>query len=80
MERSQWGISQINSIVLPFQKMGFNPLYTSLAIAALVGFVILGGIKRLSNFASLVVPFKAFLYLGTAAVIIGMNHDRFSKL
>ncbi len=68
--------AQINSIVLPLQKMGFNPLYTSLAIAALVGFVILGGIKRLSNFASLVVPFKAFLYLGTAAVIIGMNHDR----
>ena len=67
--------AQINSIVLPLQKMGFNPLYTSLAIAALVGVVILGGIQRLSNFASLVVPFKALLYLGTAAVIIGMNHE-----
>lgn len=68
--------AQINSIVLPLQKMGFNPLYTSLAIAALVGIVILGGIKRLSNFASLIVPFKAFLYLGTAVVIIGMSYDR----
>ncbi len=68
--------AQINSIVLPLQKMGFNPLYTSLAIAAMVAFVILGGIKRLSNFASLIVPFKALLYLGTAAVIIGMNYDR----
>jgi AGCS family alanine or glycine:cation symporter len=68
--------AQINSIVLPLQKMGFHPLYTSLAIAVMVGVVILGGIKRLSNFASLIVPFKAFLYLGTAAVIIGMNYDK----
>ncbi len=68
--------AQINSIVLPLQKMGFNPLYCSLAIAVLVGVVILGGIKRLANFASLIVPFKAFLYLGTAAVIIGMNHEK----
>ncbi len=68
--------AQINSIVLPLQRMGFNPLYASLAIAGLVGVVILGGIKRLANFASLIVPFKAFLYLGTAAIIIGMNYDK----
>lgn len=68
--------AQINSIVLPLQKMGFNPLYISLVIAALVGFVILGGIKRLANFASLIVPFKAFLYLGVAAIIIGMNYEK----
>lgn len=68
--------AQVNSIVLPLQKMGFDPLYTSLMIALMVGFVILGGIKRLANFASLIVPFKAFLYLGTAAAIIGMNYDQ----
>jgi AGCS family alanine or glycine:cation symporter len=68
--------AQINSIVLPLQKMGYHPLYTSLVIAAMVGFVILGGIKRLANFASLIVPFKAFIYLGTAAVIIGMHSDQ----
>jgi AGCS family alanine or glycine:cation symporter len=68
--------AQINSIVLPLEKMGLNPFFVSLAIAALVGCVILGGIKRLANIASLIVPFKAFIYLGTAAVIIGMHHDK----
>jgi alanine or glycine:cation symporter, AGCS family len=68
--------AQINSIVLPLQKMGVDPLYASLSIALMVGVVILGGIKRLANFASLIVPFKAFLYLGTAAVIISMNYDK----
>jgi alanine or glycine:cation symporter, AGCS family len=68
--------AQINSIILPLQKMGIDPLYASLAIAMLVGIVILGGIKRLAHFASLIVPFKAVLYLGTAAVIIAMNYDK----
>jgi AGCS family alanine or glycine:cation symporter len=68
--------AQINSIVLPLQKMGLNPFYVSLCIATLVGCVILGGIKRLASIASLIVPFKAFLYLGTASVIIGMHHDK----
>lgn len=68
--------AQINSIILPLEKMGLDRLYVSLGIAFFVGLVILGGIKRLSNFASWVVPFKAFLYLGTAAIIIFMNIDR----
>lgn len=68
--------AQINSVILPLQKMGFDPLYVSLGIAFFVGVVILGGIKRLSNFAALIVPVKAFLYLGTALIIIFMNIDR----
>jgi AGCS family alanine or glycine:cation symporter len=68
--------AQINSIILPLQKMGFNPLYSSLLIAFFVGIVILGGIKRLANFASIVVPFKALLYLGTASIIIVWNYDK----
>jgi len=68
--------AQVNSIVLPLQKLGFNPLYCSVAIALMVGVVMLGGIQRLAHFASLIVPLKALLYLGTASVIIGMNYEK----
>lgn len=68
--------AQINSIVLPLEKMGLNAIYCSIIIALMVGVVMVGGIQRLANFASLIVPFKALLYLGTASVIIGMNYDK----
>lgn len=68
--------AQINSIVLPLEKMGFSAFYCSLVIAVMVAIVMLGGIQRLAYFASLIVPFKALLYLGTAAIIIGFNYDK----
>lgn len=68
--------AQINSVILPLEKMGLDPLICSLVIAFLVGMVILGGIKRIANFASYAVPIKAVLYLGTAFVIIGMNIEK----
>lgn len=68
--------AQINSVILPLQKMGLDPLYCSLVIAALVGVVILGGIQRIANFACFIVPFKAIIYLGTAFLIIGFNIDK----
>jgi len=67
--------AQINSILLPLENLGVNSLYASFVVAAMVGIVILGGIKRLAHFASLVVPFKAVLYLGTAGIIIALNYE-----
>ncbi len=63
-------LAQINSMTLPFTNFGINPLYVSLAIGLFVAVVMLGGIKRLSQFASFIVPFKALLYLGTGFTII----------
>ncbi len=68
--------AQINSVILPLGKMGFDPLYCSLAVGAIVGVVILGGITRIANFASYVVPFKAILYLGTAIIIIASYYEQ----
>lgn len=68
--------AQINSIILPLQHVGFNPVYCSLIIALLAGVVILGGIQRLAKIASLIVPFKALLYFGAAVVILALHHDR----
>ncbi|MBA2727852.1 MAG: sodium:alanine symporter family protein [Parachlamydiaceae bacterium] len=68
--------AQTNSLLLPLQQMGFAPLPCSIVIAALIGIVILGGITRVASFASLVVPFKAVLYLGTAFIIVALHYDQ----
>ncbi len=68
--------AQTNSLLLPLEQFGFAPLPSSIVIAFLIGIVILGGITRLAKFASLIVPFKALLYLTTAFIIVGLNYDR----
>lgn len=68
--------AQVNSVILPLQKMGLNPLLCGVVMAALVGVVLLGGIQRVAKLASFVVPLKAFLYLGTALIILGLHAER----
>jgi len=68
-------LAQINSILLPLEKLGFNSLYCSIGIAAALALTVFGGIQRISGFASYIIPLKAFLYLGTAIVIIAMHYD-----
>lgn len=68
--------AQINSILLPLQNAGFNPVYCSILIAILAGVVIIGGIQRLAKLASLIVPFKALLYFGTACIILILHADQ----
>jgi alanine or glycine:cation symporter, AGCS family len=54
---------------------GFGWLF-GLVMAALVGFVIIGGIKSIARVTEKVVPFMAILYVGTALIIIAMNVDK----
>jgi len=42
-------------------------------LASLVGFVIIGGIKSIAKVTDKIVPIMAFVYVGTALVIIAMN-------
>lgn len=65
---------QINSVILPLSHYGLSPFWSSVGIAVFVGFVILGGIQRLSKFAAFIVPMKAFLYLATALVILVFHY------
>ncbi len=44
-----------------------------LVMAALVGVVIIGGIKRIAKFTEKIVPFMAFIYVAAALIIILMN-------
>jgi AGCS family alanine or glycine:cation symporter len=69
-------LAQVNSVTLPLQKMGVDPLICGIVIAVLISVVLLGGIQRLAKFASFVVPVKALLYLGTALVILGLHPEK----
>ncbi len=68
--------AQINSIALPLQSLGLDPLYCGLAMMVIVGFVILGGIQRIAHVASSIVPVMAALYLGAGLVILGCHFDK----
>ncbi len=68
--------TQINSVTLPLIQLGFNPFWSGLVIAFFVGMVILGGIQRLAKFASIIVPIKALLYLGSAFFILIIHHTK----
>ncbi|MBL1305976.1 MAG: alanine:cation symporter family protein [Pseudomonas sp.] len=44
-----------------------------LVVAALVGVVIIGGIKRIGQVTEKVVPFMAVLYVGAASIVLALN-------
>ncbi|MBM7367350.1 alanine/glycine:cation symporter family protein [Gordonia hydrophobica] len=46
------------------------------ASALILGFVIIGGVKRIANFAAVVVPFMAIVYIALAVVVVLINADQ----
>lgn len=50
-----------------------DPNVTAAILAMLLGFIIFGGVKRIAQFASTVVPFMALGYIIVACVIIALN-------
>lgn len=70
-------IVQANSIVdgvaYIFPTFSHYKLMLGFIISFLVGIVILGGISRIANLASFIVPFMAISYFGAAAIIILFN-------
>ena len=68
---------QSNSVALALKssELAIPPLYTGLAIAALAAAVIFGGIRRIGEVASALVPFMAIAYVLGSLVIIVINID-----
>ncbi len=65
---------QANSIGASLQTaFDIDPNVTAAGLALLLGFIIFGGVKRIANFASTVVPFMALGYIIVACVIIALN-------
>ena len=69
-------LPQINSISNSvFTTFGINRVLTGAVLALLLGFVIIGGIKRIAKVTSRLVPLMAFIYLVGALAVILYNYD-----
>ncbi|MCH1950410.1 sodium:alanine symporter family protein [Enterocloster sp. OA13] len=69
-----YAMIQSNSISVALTGVvDIKPLIAGLVLLALVCLVVFGGIKRLSEVSSLVVPFMALAYLVIAVIIVVMN-------
>lgn len=67
---------QANSVAEPvYTQFGVSKLITGIIIGALVFSVIVGGIKRIGQVASMLVPFMAILYVAGALIIISTRLD-----
>jgi len=65
---------QSNSIALSMANAFDLPVvYTGILVTALMGLIILGGVKRISKVAEIVTPFMAAAYILMALVIIAIN-------
>ena len=65
---------QSNSIAIAMKSAFDIPAFAvGIALVILLGFIIIGGVKRISKVAEFVVPFMAGIYILMAIIIIGMN-------
>ena len=66
---------QANSVAdAVFTSYGVSRQLTAILLCALVGMVVLGGIKRIAQITTVLVPFMCILYLGGALVIV-LRHN-----
>lgn len=56
-----------------FGELSVTKLGTALAVSAILGFIIFGGVKRIAHFTQIVVPVMAVGYIVVAVVIVLMN-------
>lgn len=65
---------QANSVAAAMQStFDIDPLTSGLVMMAVVGVVLIGGIKRIGDVAGALVPVMIVLYVGAAAVILVIN-------
>ena len=68
--------TQTVNVVQTAASVGIPNLVTGLVLTTLVGLVVVGGIKRIAQVTSRLVPFMAILYISTALLIILLNVGR----
>ncbi|WP_336670566.1 alanine/glycine:cation symporter family protein [Tsukamurella sp. USMM236] len=65
---------QANSMAVAMESAwGIEPWVAALGTVIVLAFVIIGGVKRIATFASVVVPFMAILYIAAALIIMAFN-------
>ncbi|MCD6346049.1 MAG: sodium:alanine symporter family protein [Bacteroidales bacterium] len=69
-------LPQINSIANSIQStFGVKQIITGSVLAVLLGFVIIGGIKRIAKVTEKLVPAMALIYFVGALLVIGYNYE-----
>ncbi|MFC1668776.1 alanine/glycine:cation symporter family protein [Spirochaetota bacterium] len=69
-------LAQANSMANPLHDVfSINKLGTGIFVALLVGLVIIGGIRRIANVTSRLVPLMAILYVIAALIVLFLNYD-----
>lgn len=58
------------------QAFGLEPTITAAIIGSLLCFIIFGGLRRIAQFTSIVVPFMAQAYIVVAVIIVGINYEQ----
>ncbi len=66
-------ITQINSCVLVISQNLYIKLFVGVALSVLVGFVIVGGVQKITKFTTVMLPFMALLYIVLCIVVILKN-------
>lgn len=62
---------QCNGIAIScVNTFGIKPYIAGIVVAALIGLVIIGGVKRIANVAQVVAPFMAILYVVLAIIVL----------
>lgn len=69
-------LPQVNSIAgSVFTTFGIKPMITGAVLSVLLGFVIIGGIKRIAKITEKLVPFMAIIYFLGAIGVIFYNYQ-----
>ncbi|MBE7042097.1 MAG: alanine:cation symporter family protein [Ruminococcaceae bacterium] len=67
---------QIPSLeAMPFGDVTMYHLIIGIVLVVIAGLIILGGLKRIANFAEKVVPFMVVLFVLGSLIIIGINYS-----
>ncbi|MFM2480926.1 alanine/glycine:cation symporter family protein [Celerinatantimonas sp. YJH-8] len=68
-------IQSSTSAIAVESAFGVNPYLTGGIYALLLGFVILGGVKRIAKTSQVIVPFMAFGYIAITLTVLAVNYD-----
>ena len=72
---------QTNTIVHSIQEIiNINKYFIGIILSILIFIIIIGGVKRISNFASKMVPFMTLLYLFVCLIIIILNLEQIPQV
>jgi AGCS family alanine or glycine:cation symporter len=55
-------------------------LLTAAALVVALGFIIIGGVRRIAHFAQVVVPFMALGYILVAVIVVAVNAERVPEI